>query len=106
MIACQSVSAAVHCIGGLIEAAVLPDTHSVLIFTCARLPRALQVRCRGFWQEIDAYYMVEEYCGKGDALHTSVTTPDKYSEQFVALRIVVPLLEVLDFLHQQGIAHR
>lgn len=64
------------------------------------------VRCRGHWQDTEAYYLVEEYCGKGDSLHKSVTMPDKYTEEFVALSVVKPLLQFLAFLHDLGIVHR
>jgi hypothetical protein len=49
---------------------------------------------------------VEEYVNKGDVLNEAISHPDKYTERFVALNVVTPLLQVLSYMHSNNIIHR
>jgi serine/threonine protein kinase len=49
---------------------------------------------------------VEEYSNKGDILHDMLTYSARYSEAFVAVRVVEPLLQALAYLHEHHIIHR
>jgi serine/threonine protein kinase len=49
---------------------------------------------------------VEEYVNKGDVLNEAISHPDKYTERFVALNVVKPLLSVLAYMHANNIIHR
>lgn len=43
---------------------------------------------------------------KGDVLNEAIAHPDKYTERFVALNVVKPLLSVLAYMHANDIIHR
>ncbi|KAG2432988.1 hypothetical protein HXX76_008716 [Chlamydomonas incerta] len=64
------------------------------------------VRCCGTWEDEKALYIVEEYATKGDLLQDSMSHPEKYSELFMATKVVKPLLEVLVYLHNINVVHR
>lgn len=49
---------------------------------------------------------VEEYAGKGDIFNDAISHPEKYSERYVAVTLVKPLLQVLSYLHANNIIHR
>ncbi|GFR45653.1 hypothetical protein Agub_g7064 [Astrephomene gubernaculifera] len=64
------------------------------------------VRCCGTWEDEEALYIVEEYAMKGDLLQDSMSHPEKYTEAFMATKVVKPLLEVLVYLHGMDVVHR
>eukprot|EP00775_Hariotina_reticulata_P006582 gene6582-6810_t len=64
------------------------------------------VKCMGQWEAEDAIYVVEEYVGKGDIFNDCISHPEKYTERYVAVSVVRPLLTALDFLHSHSIIHR
>ncbi|KAG2448738.1 hypothetical protein HYH02_006092 [Chlamydomonas schloesseri] len=64
------------------------------------------VRCCGTWEDEKALYIVEEYATKGDLLQDSMSHPEKYTEAFMATKVVKPLLEVLVYLHNINVVHR
>ena len=49
---------------------------------------------------------MEEYVNKGDVLNEAISHPDKYSERFVALNVVKPLLAALVYMHANNVIHR
>lgn len=49
---------------------------------------------------------VEEYAGKGDVFNDAISHPEKYTERYVAVTLVKPLLRVLAHLHANNIIHR
>jgi hypothetical protein len=51
-------------------------------------------------------FLIEEYSNKGDILHDMLTYPARYSEAFVAVRVVEPLLQALAYLHEHHVIHR
>ncbi|KAG2498335.1 hypothetical protein HYH03_003595 [Edaphochlamys debaryana] len=63
-------------------------------------------RCCGTWEDEEAIYIVEEYATKGDLLQDSMSHPEKYTEAFMATKVVKPLLEVLSYLHNINVVHR
>ncbi|EFJ44233.1 hypothetical protein VOLCADRAFT_44254, partial [Volvox carteri f. nagariensis] len=64
------------------------------------------VQCCGLWEDEQALYIVEEYAVKGDLLQDSLSHPEKYSEAFMATKVVKPLLDVLAYLHAANVVHR
>lgn len=44
--------------------------------------------------------------GKGDILNDVISHPEKYTEHYVAVKIVKPLLMALAFLHANNVIHR
>ncbi|GLC37330.1 hypothetical protein PLESTM_000569200 [Pleodorina starrii] len=64
------------------------------------------VQCCGLWEDEEALYIVEEYAVKGDLLQDSMSHPEKYTESFMATKVVKPLLDVLVYLHGAHVVHR
>ncbi|KXZ51578.1 hypothetical protein GPECTOR_12g541 [Gonium pectorale] len=64
------------------------------------------MQCCGTWEDESALYIVEEYAIKGDLLQDSMSHPEKYTESFMATKVVKPLLEVLVYLHGLNVVHR
>ncbi|GIL71258.1 hypothetical protein Vretifemale_1856 [Volvox reticuliferus] len=64
------------------------------------------VQCCGLWEDEQALYIVEEYAVKGDLLQDSMSHPEKYTEAFMATKVVKPLLDVLVYLHSANVVHR
>ncbi len=60
----------------------------------------------GHWECEDIIYVVEEYAGKGDVFNDIIARPEKYTERFVALSVVKPMLQALEYLHSSNIIHR
>uniref|UniRef100_A0A7S0WKQ3 Protein kinase domain-containing protein n=1 Tax=Chlamydomonas leiostraca TaxID=1034604 RepID=A0A7S0WKQ3_9CHLO len=60
----------------------------------------------GTWEAEDALYIVEEYASKGDVQQDSMSHPERYTEAYMAVHVVKPLLNVLVYLHGQRILHR
>ena len=70
------------------------------------LSHAHLVKLRGTWEDAESLCLVEEYATKGDAFQDSTNHPDKYTEEFVARDIALPLLRLLRYLHENGVVHR
>ena len=64
------------------------------------------VKILGMWEEDDALCIIEEYASKGELLQDSMSHPERYTEAFVALSVIKPLLTVLVYLHEKSIVHR
>ncbi|GIL46486.1 hypothetical protein Vafri_3454 [Volvox africanus] len=64
------------------------------------------VQCCGLWEDEQALYIVEEYAVKGDLLQDSMSHPEKYTEAFMATKVIKPLLDVLAYLHSANVVHR
>ena len=64
------------------------------------------VKCMGAWETATAYHVIEEYCHRPSLFHQMVTNRRAFTEQFVANRVLKPILEALIYLHQMNVAHR
>jgi serine/threonine protein kinase len=59
-----------------------------------------------YWHLLLLLCAVEEYVGKGDIFNDCISHPEKYTERYVAVSLVKPLLTTLAFLHSHSIIHR
>lgn len=64
------------------------------------------IKCFGAWETSDSYYTVEEYCYHGTLLYKIVTGTMPMKESYIVHNIIKPLLNVISYLHEQGIVHR